>query len=128
MKPGVDMIRKSIYRLIFITIFIFTFTSLYAQTKMSIAVLPLSSNGISPSEALVLTDELLSVLVQSNTYIVVERSNMESILKAIKKKNIPESISKIKWSRNNRLHFVVYISVWLDLDGLHHLRAWDQFI
>ncbi len=42
--------------------------------------MPLSSNGISPSEALVLTDELLSVLVQSDVYTVVERSNMESIL------------------------------------------------
>jgi hypothetical protein len=81
MKPGVDMMRKSINQLIFITFSVFTLTSLHAQTKMSMAVLPLSSNGISPSEALVLTDELLSVLVQSNTYIVVERSNMESILK-----------------------------------------------
>jgi len=51
-----------------------------AQDKTSIAVLPLEENGISPSEAMVLTDELRSVLVQSGNYIVVERSNMESIL------------------------------------------------
>jgi len=81
MISGVDMSRKSIYRSLFLAIFLFSFTSIQAQTKMSMAVLPLSSNGISLSEALVLTDELLSVLVQSNTYIVVERSNMESILK-----------------------------------------------
>lgn len=51
-----------------------------AQEKMSIAVLSLQGNGISSSEALVLTDELRSVLVQTGKYNVLERNNMESIL------------------------------------------------
>jgi len=63
-----------------ILIFILIATNLQAQNKTSIAVLPLHSNGVSPSEAMVLTDELLSVLVQSGSYTVLERSNMESIL------------------------------------------------
>lgn len=61
-------------------IFLISTMNIYAQQKTSIAVLPLHSNGVSPSEALVLTDELLSVLVQSGSYTVLERSNMVSIL------------------------------------------------
>jgi hypothetical protein len=53
---------------------------LASQDNISIAVLPLQGNGISPAETLVLTDELSSVIVHSGNYIVVERSNMESIL------------------------------------------------
>ncbi len=64
----------------FVVIFLMT-TGIRAQSSPSIAVLPLHSNGISPSEALVLTDELRSVMVQSAKYTVVERNNMESILK-----------------------------------------------
>jgi len=65
--------------------FIFSITllislSLNAQDKISIAVLALQGNGISTSEASVLTDELRSVLVQTGKYNVIERSNMESIL------------------------------------------------
>ena len=54
--------------------------SLTAQDKTSIAVLALQGNGISTSEAGVLTDELRSVLVQTDKYDVLERNNMESIL------------------------------------------------
>jgi len=71
---------KSVKQLLFFSVLFFIATTIQAQNKASIAVLPLQSNGISPSEALVLTDELLSVLVQSNVYKVVERSNMESVL------------------------------------------------
>jgi len=62
-------------------IVLFSFTQLLiAQQKISIAVLSLQGNGISPSEAVVLTDELRSVLVQAGKYNVLERNNMESIL------------------------------------------------
>ncbi len=57
-----------------------TFLASTAQDKKSIAVLALQGNGISPSEANVLTDELRSVLVQTGKYDVLERNNMESIL------------------------------------------------
>lgn len=75
------MKQKSRRQFLLIGALLFSASTLQAQSKTSIAVLPLSSNGISPSEALVLTDELLSVLVQSDVYTVVERGNMESILK-----------------------------------------------
>jgi TolB-like protein len=75
------MILNPVNRFLFVAILLLTATTIQAQVKTSIAVLPLGSNGISPSEALVLTDELLSVLVQSNVFTVVERGNMESILK-----------------------------------------------
>ncbi len=66
--------------ILFLLVTLYISNILIAQDKPSIAVLPLEENGISPSEAMVLTDELRSVLVQSENYIVVERSNMESIL------------------------------------------------
>ena len=63
-----------------ILIILLTYLSINAQDKISIAVLALQGNGISTSEAGVLTDELRSVLVQTGKYNVLERSNMESIL------------------------------------------------
>lgn len=74
------MSRYKIGILIFLLTYLSTFKLLTAQDKTSIAVLPLQGNGISPTEVLVLTDELRSVMVQTGKYIVVERSNMESIL------------------------------------------------
>jgi TolB-like protein len=56
-------------------------SALIAEGDISIAVLPLEGSGIESSEAQVLTDELRSVLVQSGQFVVLERSNMESILK-----------------------------------------------
>jgi len=58
-------------------------SNLSAQTKdkLSIAVLSLQGKGVSASEASILTDELRSVLVQTEKYNVLERDNMESILK-----------------------------------------------
>ena len=54
-------------------IVLFSFTQLlFAQEKTSIAVLSLQGNGISPSEAVVLTDELRTVLVQAGKYNVLE--------------------------------------------------------
>lgn len=61
-------------------IILLTFHSIIAQNKTSIAVLTLQGNGISTSEARVLTEELRSELVQSEKYDVLERNNMESIL------------------------------------------------
>ncbi len=75
------MSRNRIIILIFLLSISITSALLTAQDKISIAVLPLQANGISPSEAMVLTDELRSVMVQIAKYTVVERSNMESILK-----------------------------------------------
>jgi len=61
-------------------ILIFISKSILAQEKLSIAVLSISGNGVSPTEALVLTDELISVLVQTGKFNVLERKNMEDIL------------------------------------------------
>lgn len=74
------MSENRIFVLVFLLSISITSALLASPDKTSIAVLPLQGNGISPSEALVLTDELRSVMVQSSNYIVVERSNMESIL------------------------------------------------
>lgn len=51
-----------------------------SQDQKSIAVLPLQGNGITPTEATVLTEELRSDLVHTGMYTVLERTNMESIL------------------------------------------------
>lgn len=67
----------SLYSLLFILVIS---SSLIAQDKISIAVLSLQGNGVSSEEAVVLTDELRSVLVQTGKYYVLERNNMESIL------------------------------------------------
>ncbi len=75
------MSRNRIIILVFLLSISITSALLTAQDNISIAVLPLQANGISPSEAMVLTDELRSVMVQIAKYTVVERSNMESILK-----------------------------------------------
>ncbi len=75
------MSRNRIIILVFLLSISTTSTLLTAQDNISIAVLPLQGNGISPSETMVLTDELRSVMVQKGKYTVVERSNMESILK-----------------------------------------------
>ena len=74
------MSRSKIIILILLLSITFLSASLFAQDKASIAVLPLQGNGVSPSEASVLTDELRSVIVQLEKYIVLERNNMESIL------------------------------------------------
>ncbi len=74
------MSRNRIIILVFLLSISITSALLTAQDNISIAVLPLQANGISPSEAMVLTDELRSVMVQKGKYTVVERSNMESIL------------------------------------------------
>ena len=67
-------------RLYSLLIILLACLSVTAQDKITIAVLSLRGNGISSSEAIVLTDELRSVLVQTGRYNVLERSNMESIL------------------------------------------------
>jgi TolB-like protein len=69
-------------RFLFITLLILIQGSLLlCQDQISIAMLDLEGNGISKSEARTLSDELRSVLVQSESFIVVERNNMEAILK-----------------------------------------------
>ena len=53
-----------------------------ADTKINIAVLPLKvSGGISEDEGTILTKKLTSELVKSGKYVVLDRSEMESILK-----------------------------------------------
>jgi TolB-like protein len=67
--------------IILITLFVCLFFHLiYSQDKVSIAMLDLEGNGVSKVEARTLSDELRSVLVQSGSFIVVERNNMEAIL------------------------------------------------
>ena len=75
------MLGNRITVLLFLLFISITSVLFASPDKTSIAVLPLQEQGISPSEALVLTNELRSVIVQSENYIVVERNNMESILK-----------------------------------------------
>ena len=60
---------------------IITNLSAQSEDKLSIAVLALQGKGITVSEASILTDELRSILVQTEKYNVLERDNMESILK-----------------------------------------------
>ena len=75
------MFAKKTGWIIFVLWILVLFASGATQDNLpGIAVLPLEGNGISAPEALVLTDELRSVLVKSGKYNVVERSNMESIL------------------------------------------------
>jgi len=64
----------------FIVILLISFTSVLSEVQTSIAILSLRGNGISASEARILTDELRTVLVQTGKYNVLERNNMESIL------------------------------------------------
>ena len=62
-----------------ILLFILLTTSLFA--KDVIAVLELEQKGLSPEEAQTLTQRLTSKLVSIGKYRVVERSNMDKILK-----------------------------------------------
>lgn len=52
-----------------------------ANAATSIAVSPLTANGVSEGEAASLTDALRSELIKSGQYQVLERSQMEEILK-----------------------------------------------
>jgi TolB-like protein len=63
-----------------IALLIFSTTILTAQIQ-TIAVLELQAKGISKVEASVLTDRLRSELVNAGEYVVVDRKNMEQILK-----------------------------------------------
>lgn len=62
---------------------ILTATSALAQTprKTTLAVMDLTTTGISKSEGAILTDALLSYLVNTNYYEIVERSKRDEILK-----------------------------------------------
>ncbi|MEJ2544438.1 MAG: outer membrane beta-barrel protein [Calditrichaceae bacterium] len=73
-----DKLHSCVYLSILFILLIYQ--SIIAQNKTSIAILALQGNGISTSEASILTDELRSVLVQTGKYDVLERNNMESIL------------------------------------------------
>ncbi|MBI4727521.1 hypothetical protein HY768_09970, partial [candidate division TA06 bacterium] len=58
-------------------------TAAFAQTprKTTLAVMDLSTTGISKSDGAILTDALLSYLVNTNYYEIVERSKRDEILK-----------------------------------------------
>ena len=72
---------KSIILLSFLFVInLISVTPALSEVQSSIAILSLQGNGISASEARILTDELRSVLVQTGKYNVLERNNMESIL------------------------------------------------
>lgn len=65
-----------------ILLFILSFShSLSGQNQITVAVLNLDANGISEMEARTLSDELRRFLVSSNEFQVLERDNMEAILK-----------------------------------------------
>ncbi|MEE8186209.1 MAG: PEGA domain-containing protein [Nitrososphaerales archaeon] len=53
---------------------------LHSQPKTTIAVLDLEAQGMSTSEAAVLTGRLRSILINVGQYTVVDRANMEEIL------------------------------------------------
>ena len=57
------------------------FNSLYAQNAISIAVLDLDAEGVSKSEARIISQRLRTVLFETGKFIVLERDNMDEILK-----------------------------------------------
>ena len=68
---------------LFFLVAVFWATSLFAQTprKTTLALMDLTTTGISKSEGAILTDALLSYLVNTNYYEIVERSKRDEILK-----------------------------------------------
>jgi hypothetical protein len=67
---------------LFVMLLLLTFfNSLFAQGKISLAVLDLDAEGISESEARIISERLRSSLFESGKYIVLERDKMDEILK-----------------------------------------------
>lgn len=72
------MIKKSVLAL-FVTII--TASGIFAQEKMTIAVLDLQPKGTSKIVAGVVTDIIRSEMIKTGLYIVIERSQMAEVLK-----------------------------------------------
>ena len=68
------------YKITFVILFA---TSLFA--KDIIAILELEQKGLSKQEAEILTDRLTTKLISIGKYQVVERNNMDKILKDMRK-------------------------------------------
>jgi len=68
---------------LFFLVTAFTASIVFAQTprKTTLALMDLTTTGISKSEGTILTDALLSYLVNTNYYEIVERSKRDEILK-----------------------------------------------
>ena len=68
---------------LFFLVVAFTASIVFAQTprKTTLALMDLTTTGISKSEGAILTDALLSYLVNTNYYEIVERSKRDEILK-----------------------------------------------
>jgi TolB-like protein len=60
---------------------VFFILNLNAQVKQRIAVLNLESVGVSKTESITLTDRLRSELVKTGAFTIIERSEMDDILK-----------------------------------------------
>jgi len=69
---------KQIFKLILLTLILSA--SLFAQTKTTIAVMELNAEGISDSEARIITSRLRTDLFNTNKFIVLEREKMDEIL------------------------------------------------
>lgn len=64
-----------------IILILFSVSIALGQAQITIAILYLESQGVSESEALILTERIRTELFQTGKYIVLERSNMQDILK-----------------------------------------------
>jgi len=62
----------------FLTIFV---ASAFAQEKASIAVIELDAEGITPSEARIITARLRTELFNTDQFVVLERDKMDAVLK-----------------------------------------------
>ena len=73
-------VKKCLCYLLLALCFIFMLHS-QQKSKLQIAVIDLSNTGgLSQQESVTLTNRLRSMLVQTNTFIVLERGKMEGIL------------------------------------------------
>jgi len=71
---------KRNYRVIILIGFLLSALPQLASGEGTIAVMPLDANGISETEAAVLTDRLRSELFQTGEFEVIEREKMQAIL------------------------------------------------
>lgn len=64
-----------------IILLLLAFSQSFSQNKTNIAVLDLAADGIKPAEARTLTNKFRGELLKTGKYIVVERGEMENVLK-----------------------------------------------
>ena len=89
-------VNFSMYRIVLILLFV---SSLFA--KDIIAVLELEQKGLTKQEAEILTDRLTTKLISIGKYQVVERNNMDKILKVACPPKVVPSV-KLVFVKNER--------------------------